>query len=52
MALESQLANKPLEWTGHHQFSTPLQAHCLPLRVSVREMGRQFAVAKSGIVSV
>ena len=32
-----KLANKPLEWTGHHQLSaSPPQAPCLPLRGSVR----------------
>ena len=31
-----KLANKPLEWTGHHQLSaSPPQAPCLPLRGSV-----------------
>lgn len=46
-------SNPPLEWTGHHQcLASPPPAPCLPLRSSVREMGGQFAVDKSGIVRV
>jgi hypothetical protein len=34
-------SNQPLEWTGHHLFfSTPPQATCLPLKGSVRRIGK------------
>jgi hypothetical protein len=37
----SILANTPLEWTGPHRLSAaPHQALCLPLRGSVRKIGK------------
>ena len=40
-SLNSQRPNKPLEWTGLYKLSAPPpQAHCLPLRGSVRRIDK------------
>ena len=35
-------SNRPLEWTGPHQFPSLTQNPSLPLRGSVREMGHRL----------